>query len=159
MISLYPYEAIHPDDLGFKKGERMKILEEWVSECFQARQFLIIMMNTKKQRKFLDFRKQKTVLNCVRYCITNSRNSQNIIWILCENQLLLLEWSYLWMKTKCTVYSSNKKNKSSFTVNWLQPFIAGVVSGGKQSHWQATGKDSSHQITLPKLTPWRPKSE
>ncbi|CAG10901.1 unnamed protein product, partial [Tetraodon nigroviridis] len=28
VIALYPYEALHPDDLGFKKGERMKILEE-----------------------------------------------------------------------------------------------------------------------------------
>ncbi|XP_070700574.1 tyrosine-protein kinase Lyn isoform X2 [Pempheris klunzingeri] len=28
MVSLYPYEAMHPDDLGFKKGEKMKILEE-----------------------------------------------------------------------------------------------------------------------------------
>lgn len=28
VIGLYPYEALHPDDLGFKKGERMKILEE-----------------------------------------------------------------------------------------------------------------------------------
>uniref|UniRef100_A0A3Q1AMC6 Tyrosine-protein kinase n=1 Tax=Amphiprion ocellaris TaxID=80972 RepID=A0A3Q1AMC6_AMPOC len=28
VISLYPYEAAHPDDLGFKKGEKMKILEE-----------------------------------------------------------------------------------------------------------------------------------
>lgn len=28
MVSLYPYQAVHPDDLGFKKGEKMKILEE-----------------------------------------------------------------------------------------------------------------------------------
>uniref|UniRef100_A0AAQ4S4B7 Tyrosine-protein kinase n=1 Tax=Gasterosteus aculeatus aculeatus TaxID=481459 RepID=A0AAQ4S4B7_GASAC len=28
VISLYPYEALHDDDLGFKKGEKMKILEE-----------------------------------------------------------------------------------------------------------------------------------
>lgn len=28
MVALYPYEAVHPDDLGFKKGEKMKILEE-----------------------------------------------------------------------------------------------------------------------------------
>ncbi|XP_054458089.1 tyrosine-protein kinase Lyn isoform X1 [Anoplopoma fimbria] len=28
VIGLYPYEAVHPDDLGFKKGEKMKILEE-----------------------------------------------------------------------------------------------------------------------------------
>eukprot|EP00064_Thunnus_orientalis_P005849 superscaffoldBa00000590_g5863 len=29
VVSLYPYEAVHQDDLGFKKGEKMKILEEW----------------------------------------------------------------------------------------------------------------------------------
>ncbi|XP_060899952.1 tyrosine-protein kinase Lyn isoform X3 [Labrus mixtus] len=28
MITLYPYEAMHPDDLGFKKGEMVKVLEE-----------------------------------------------------------------------------------------------------------------------------------
>uniref|UniRef100_A0A4W6CW84 Tyrosine-protein kinase n=1 Tax=Lates calcarifer TaxID=8187 RepID=A0A4W6CW84_LATCA len=28
VISLYPYAATHPDDLGFKKGEKMKVLEE-----------------------------------------------------------------------------------------------------------------------------------
>uniref|UniRef100_A0A8C8DYC2 SH3 domain-containing protein n=1 Tax=Oryzias sinensis TaxID=183150 RepID=A0A8C8DYC2_9TELE len=28
MIGLYPYEAVHSDDLGFKKGEKMKVLEE-----------------------------------------------------------------------------------------------------------------------------------
>lgn len=28
VIAIYPYEAIHPDDLGFKKGERLKVLEE-----------------------------------------------------------------------------------------------------------------------------------
>ncbi|KAI4904272.1 hypothetical protein NFI96_030082, partial [Prochilodus magdalenae] len=28
VIALYPYEAIHPDDLGFKKGEKLKVLEE-----------------------------------------------------------------------------------------------------------------------------------
>lgn len=28
VIAVYPYKALHPDDLGFKKGERMKILEE-----------------------------------------------------------------------------------------------------------------------------------
>ncbi|XP_075887701.1 tyrosine-protein kinase Lyn isoform X3 [Nelusetta ayraudi] len=28
VLGLYPYEAVHPDDLGFKKGEKMKILEE-----------------------------------------------------------------------------------------------------------------------------------
>lgn len=28
VVGLYPYEAVHPDDLGFKKGEKMKILEE-----------------------------------------------------------------------------------------------------------------------------------
>ncbi|XP_006810423.1 tyrosine-protein kinase Lyn-like, partial [Neolamprologus brichardi] len=27
VIALFPYEATHPDDLGFKKGEKMKILE------------------------------------------------------------------------------------------------------------------------------------
>lgn len=32
VLGLYPYEAVHPDDLGFKKGEKMKILEEWVYE-------------------------------------------------------------------------------------------------------------------------------
>lgn len=30
VVGLYPYDAVHPDDLGFKKGEKMKILEEWV---------------------------------------------------------------------------------------------------------------------------------
>ncbi|KAF5908958.1 tyrosine-protein kinase Lyn-like isoform X1, partial [Clarias magur] len=28
VVSLYAYEAIHQDDLGFKKGEKMKVLEE-----------------------------------------------------------------------------------------------------------------------------------
>uniref|UniRef100_A0A3Q1HVT1 Tyrosine-protein kinase n=1 Tax=Anabas testudineus TaxID=64144 RepID=A0A3Q1HVT1_ANATE len=28
VVGLYPYDAVHPDDLGFKKGEKMKILEE-----------------------------------------------------------------------------------------------------------------------------------
>nr|XP_020460226.1 tyrosine-protein kinase Lyn-like isoform X1 [Monopterus albus] len=28
VVGLYPYEATHPDDLGFKKGEKMRILEE-----------------------------------------------------------------------------------------------------------------------------------
>ncbi|CAG5897171.1 unnamed protein product [Menidia menidia] len=28
VVSLYPYEASHQDDLGFKKGEKMKVLEE-----------------------------------------------------------------------------------------------------------------------------------
>ncbi|TMS09612.1 Tyrosine-protein kinase Lyn [Larimichthys crocea] len=28
VVGLYPYAAVHPDDLGFKKGEKMKILEE-----------------------------------------------------------------------------------------------------------------------------------
>lgn len=32
VLGLFPYEAVHPDDLGFKKGEKMKILEEWVYE-------------------------------------------------------------------------------------------------------------------------------
>uniref|UniRef100_A0A8C4FC30 Tyrosine-protein kinase n=1 Tax=Dicentrarchus labrax TaxID=13489 RepID=A0A8C4FC30_DICLA len=36
MVSLYPYEAVHPHDLGFKKGEKMKILEEH-GEWWKAR--------------------------------------------------------------------------------------------------------------------------
>uniref|UniRef100_A0A8D3EGB0 Tyrosine-protein kinase n=1 Tax=Scophthalmus maximus TaxID=52904 RepID=A0A8D3EGB0_SCOMX len=28
VVSLFSYEAMHPDDLGFKKGEKMKVLEE-----------------------------------------------------------------------------------------------------------------------------------
>ncbi|XP_030219314.1 tyrosine-protein kinase Lyn [Gadus morhua] len=28
VVALYPYEAIHPEDLGFKKGETMMVLEE-----------------------------------------------------------------------------------------------------------------------------------
>uniref|UniRef100_A0A8C2X556 Tyrosine-protein kinase n=1 Tax=Cyclopterus lumpus TaxID=8103 RepID=A0A8C2X556_CYCLU len=36
VISLYPYEAVHPDDLGFKKGDKMKILEEH-GEWWKAR--------------------------------------------------------------------------------------------------------------------------
>lgn len=28
VVALYAFEAMHPDDLGFKKGEKMKILEE-----------------------------------------------------------------------------------------------------------------------------------
>ncbi|KAG9355216.1 hypothetical protein JZ751_000054 [Albula glossodonta] len=28
VIALYPYDAIHRDDLGFKKGEKLKVLEE-----------------------------------------------------------------------------------------------------------------------------------
>lgn len=28
VIALYPYDGIHPDDLSFKKGEKMKVLEE-----------------------------------------------------------------------------------------------------------------------------------
>lgn len=28
VVGLYPYEAVHPDDLGFSKGEKMSILEE-----------------------------------------------------------------------------------------------------------------------------------
>ncbi|KAI2667597.1 Tyrosine-protein kinase Lyn [Labeo rohita] len=35
-IALYPYEAIHADDLGFKKGEKLKILEEH-GEWWKAR--------------------------------------------------------------------------------------------------------------------------
>lgn len=30
-MALYDYEAIHEGDLGFKKGDRLQILEEWVS--------------------------------------------------------------------------------------------------------------------------------
>ncbi|KAF3822471.1 hypothetical protein GH733_007845 [Mirounga leonina] len=29
VVALYPYDGIHPDDLSFKKGEKMKVLEEW----------------------------------------------------------------------------------------------------------------------------------
>lgn len=29
-IALYDYEATHEGDLGFKKGDRLQILEEWV---------------------------------------------------------------------------------------------------------------------------------
>ncbi|OWK04326.1 LYN [Cervus elaphus hippelaphus] len=29
VIALYPYDGIHPDDLSFKKGEKMKVLEQW----------------------------------------------------------------------------------------------------------------------------------
>ncbi|XP_068458065.1 tyrosine-protein kinase Lyn [Clinocottus analis] len=36
VIGLYPYEAVHPDDLGFKKGEKMTILEEH-GEWWKAR--------------------------------------------------------------------------------------------------------------------------
>ncbi|KAK2506120.1 hypothetical protein MC885_008504 [Smutsia gigantea] len=28
VVALYPYDGIHPDDLSFKKGEKMKVLEE-----------------------------------------------------------------------------------------------------------------------------------
>ncbi|KAF3698932.1 Tyrosine-protein kinase Lyn [Channa argus] len=28
VVGLYPYQATHPDDLGFKKGEKLKVLEE-----------------------------------------------------------------------------------------------------------------------------------
>ena len=28
VIALYPYDGIHPDDLSFKKGEKMKVLEQ-----------------------------------------------------------------------------------------------------------------------------------
>lgn len=30
-MALYDYEAIHDGDLGFRKGDRLHILEEWVS--------------------------------------------------------------------------------------------------------------------------------
>lgn len=38
MVGLYPYDAVHPDDLGFKKGEKLQILEEYVmtSDCFMC---------------------------------------------------------------------------------------------------------------------------
>uniref|UniRef100_A0A672HCI0 Tyrosine-protein kinase n=1 Tax=Salarias fasciatus TaxID=181472 RepID=A0A672HCI0_SALFA len=38
VIGLYPYEAMHGDDLGFKKGEKMKILEEH-GEWWKAKSF------------------------------------------------------------------------------------------------------------------------
>lgn len=28
VVALYPYDGIHPDDLSFRKGEKMKVLEE-----------------------------------------------------------------------------------------------------------------------------------
>lgn len=28
VVALYPYDGIHQDDLSFKKGEKMKVLEE-----------------------------------------------------------------------------------------------------------------------------------
>lgn len=39
VIGLYPYEAVHPDDLGFKKGDKMKILEEH-GEWWKAKSLL-----------------------------------------------------------------------------------------------------------------------
>uniref|UniRef100_A0AAY4A7P1 Tyrosine-protein kinase n=1 Tax=Denticeps clupeoides TaxID=299321 RepID=A0AAY4A7P1_9TELE len=29
VLALYPYDGMQPEDLGFKKGERMQVLEEW----------------------------------------------------------------------------------------------------------------------------------
>ncbi|XP_067108605.1 tyrosine-protein kinase Lyn [Osmerus mordax] len=43
VIAIYPYEAIHPDDLGFKKGERLKVLEE-LGEWWRAKS-----LTTKKE--------------------------------------------------------------------------------------------------------------
>lgn len=46
MVGLYRYEAVHPDDLGFKKGEKMKILEEWVfniDDRFNFRKMLFLI--------------------------------------------------------------------------------------------------------------------
>ncbi|CAL8347891.1 unnamed protein product [Merluccius merluccius] len=41
VVALYPYEAIHPDDLGFKKGETLKVLEEcgewWRAKSLSSR--------------------------------------------------------------------------------------------------------------------------
>ncbi|TRY84128.1 hypothetical protein DNTS_026031 [Danionella cerebrum] len=41
VIALYPYEAIHPDDLGFKKGEKLKIIEDhgewWKAKSLSTR--------------------------------------------------------------------------------------------------------------------------
>ncbi|XP_068605050.1 tyrosine-protein kinase Lyn [Brachionichthys hirsutus] len=36
MVGLYQYDAVHPDDLGFRKGEKMRILEEH-GEWWKAR--------------------------------------------------------------------------------------------------------------------------
>lgn len=55
MVSLYPYEAVHPDDLGFKKGEKMKILEEWVSDIddrlIQLHEMVFIIYITPRVRQ------------------------------------------------------------------------------------------------------------
>ncbi|XP_015209023.2 tyrosine-protein kinase Lyn isoform X2 [Lepisosteus oculatus] len=41
VVALYPYEAIHQDDLGFKKGEKLKVLEEhgewWKAKSLTSR--------------------------------------------------------------------------------------------------------------------------
>lgn len=42
VLGLYPYEAVHPDDLAFKKGEKMKVLEEWVSGSNSNRQRSVV---------------------------------------------------------------------------------------------------------------------
>ncbi|XP_005993488.1 tyrosine-protein kinase Lyn isoform X2 [Latimeria chalumnae] len=42
-VALYPYEAMHPDDLGFKKGDKLKVLEEQ-GEWWKARS-----LTTKKE--------------------------------------------------------------------------------------------------------------
>ncbi|CAD7672008.1 unnamed protein product [Nyctereutes procyonoides] len=36
VVALYPYDGIHPDDLSFKKGEKMKVLEE-LGEWWKAK--------------------------------------------------------------------------------------------------------------------------
>lgn len=30
VVALYPYDGLHEDDLSFKKGEKLKVIEEWV---------------------------------------------------------------------------------------------------------------------------------
>uniref|UniRef100_A0A2K5CBF8 non-specific protein-tyrosine kinase n=1 Tax=Aotus nancymaae TaxID=37293 RepID=A0A2K5CBF8_AOTNA len=39
VVALYPYDGIHPDDLSFKKGEKMKVLEEH-GEWWKAKSLL-----------------------------------------------------------------------------------------------------------------------
>lgn len=41
-MALYDYEAIHEGDLGFRKGDRLQILEEWVS--MQVRGVLLTVL-------------------------------------------------------------------------------------------------------------------
>ncbi|XP_007487171.1 tyrosine-protein kinase Lyn isoform X1 [Monodelphis domestica] len=43
VIAIYPYEGLHPDDLSFKKGEKMKVLEEY-GEWWKAKS-----LSTKKE--------------------------------------------------------------------------------------------------------------